>query len=101
MTTTSTLPAGAEKNGALSAIPRKINPGTPKLWIHFHSEVPEKTSVNIEISHTGCSLSSLTLFWSVLNLLKQARRLRSVTSVTVWRKITGFTAPNAYDGTTT
>src|SRR5271165_1314454 len=38
MTNRSTLPAGAEKKGALSAMPSRISPGPPKRWIHFHTE---------------------------------------------------------------
>src|SRR5208283_346060 len=38
MTNTSTLPAGAERKGALSARPSRISRGPPRWRIHFHTE---------------------------------------------------------------
>jgi hypothetical protein len=36
-------------NGAVSTKPRRINPGTPKPWIHFHNELDEATEARLII----------------------------------------------------
>src|SRR5271157_2278524 len=52
MTNTSTPPAGTDMKGVLSAMPSRINPGPPRLRIHFHTESDNSNRENI-FMHPG------------------------------------------------